>query len=42
MSDLISPWEILSQLIAAEDSTESIKFIDTLSLAVGDKSLIRH
>ena len=31
MSDLIPPWETLSELIAAENSVESVKFIDTLS-----------
>ena len=31
MSDLTSPWETLSELIAAENSVELTKFIDTLS-----------
>jgi hypothetical protein len=31
MIDLTSPWEMLSELIAAGNSDELIKFIDTLS-----------
>ena len=37
MSDLASPWEILSELIAAKNSDELTKFIDNLNPPGGHK-----